>query len=315
MRTRKAFTLIELLVVIAAIALLMAILMPSLQRVRRQARAIACQANLSQWGIIYAAYVADNDGYLPTYYTDYLYKDPELVTLPHEPGNPLLIDWPYLASTARSPALMAVKSISRCPMAAQPVDPNALILEHAMWEGTDADLTGGAMQLGGTFHAWSVWYGDTGSPWCWRSSYCTNCQARSWWGYPQDSLKVAESHRFKWMTNAVKNADTVPVYLDGIWAVAELFNSKSPPPQSDAIPTGHWRQLPYDWGATDFTCINRHDGGTNSLFLDWSVRKVGLKELWTIKWHRGYNTAGPWTKAGGVKPEDWPQWMRRFKDY
>jgi hypothetical protein len=22
-----------------------------------------------------------------------------------------------------------------------------------------------------------------------------------------------------------------------------------------------------------------------------------------------------WTKAGGVKPEDWPPWMRRFKDY
>jgi prepilin-type processing-associated H-X9-DG protein len=62
-------------------------------------------------------------------------------------------------------------------------------------------------------------------------------------------------------------------------------------------------------------CINRHDGFVNGLFLDWSVRKVGLKELWTLKWHRDFDTAGPWTKAGGVKPEDWPQWMRRFKDY
>ncbi|MCJ7675516.1 MAG: hypothetical protein MUO33_10245, partial [Sedimentisphaerales bacterium] len=62
-------------------------------------------------------------------------------------------------------------------------------------------------------------------------------------------------------------------------------------------------------------CINRHDGFINGLFLDWSVRKVGLKELWTLKWHREFDTAGPWTKAGGVKPEDWPQWMRRFKDY
>ncbi len=49
--------------------------------------------------------------------------------------------------------------------------------------------------------------------------------------------------------------------------------------------------------------------------MDWSVRKVGLKELWTLKWHRQYDTAGPWTKAGGVQGEDWPLWLRRFKDY
>jgi prepilin-type processing-associated H-X9-DG protein len=62
-------------------------------------------------------------------------------------------------------------------------------------------------------------------------------------------------------------------------------------------------------------CINRHDGFINGLFLDWSVRRVGLKELWTLKWHLQFDTANEWTKAGGVKPEDWPPWMRRFKDY
>ena len=67
-RSQKAFTLIELLVVIAILALLMAILMPCLQRVRKQARAVACQANLGQWGILYATYAADNDGFLPSRY-------------------------------------------------------------------------------------------------------------------------------------------------------------------------------------------------------------------------------------------------------
>ena len=53
----------------------------------------------------------------------------------------------------------------------------------------------------------------------------------------------------------------------------------------------------------------------NAAFLDWSIRRVGLKELWTLKWHRNFKTNGVWTKQGGVLPEDWPQWMRGFKDY
>jgi len=66
-------------------------------------------------------------------------------------------------------------------------------------------------------------------------------------------------------------------------------------------------------------CINRHNGHINSLFLDWSVRKIGLKELWTLRWRPSYPAVmiahSPWTISGGVKPEDWPVWMRRFKDY
>jgi len=62
----KGFTLIELLVVIAIIALLVAILMPTLQRVRNQSRALVCQANLKQWGTILAIHTEDNDGRLPT---------------------------------------------------------------------------------------------------------------------------------------------------------------------------------------------------------------------------------------------------------
>ena len=62
-------------------------------------------------------------------------------------------------------------------------------------------------------------------------------------------------------------------------------------------------------------CINRHDGYVNYLFMDWSVRRVGLKELWKLKWHRKFNTDGAWTLAGGCDPTNWPDWMRRFTDY
>lgn len=60
---RKGFTLIELLVVIATIALLMAILMPSLNRVKKQAKSVSCQGQLKKWSLIFAMYTNDNEGY------------------------------------------------------------------------------------------------------------------------------------------------------------------------------------------------------------------------------------------------------------
>jgi len=58
---KNGFTLIELLVVIAIIALLMGILMPALQRVRKMARGIACTSNLRSLMIAWRLYADSND--------------------------------------------------------------------------------------------------------------------------------------------------------------------------------------------------------------------------------------------------------------
>ncbi len=58
----KGFTLIELLVVIAIIAILMAILMPTLSRAREQGRRAACMANLKQLTLAWLMYADENDG-------------------------------------------------------------------------------------------------------------------------------------------------------------------------------------------------------------------------------------------------------------
>jgi len=57
----KGFTLIELLVVIAIIAVLMAILMPSLKRAREQGKRAVCLNNLKQLGLAWIVYADDND--------------------------------------------------------------------------------------------------------------------------------------------------------------------------------------------------------------------------------------------------------------
>ncbi len=62
MAKQNAFTLIELLVVIAIIALLMSIMMPALNRVKKQAKSVMCRARLKEWGLLFKLYTDDYEG-------------------------------------------------------------------------------------------------------------------------------------------------------------------------------------------------------------------------------------------------------------
>lgn len=64
-RYHAGFTLIEVLVVVAIIALLIAILLPSLNRARAQARMVSCQSNIRQLMTAFLVYSTEYKGRLP----------------------------------------------------------------------------------------------------------------------------------------------------------------------------------------------------------------------------------------------------------
>jgi prepilin-type N-terminal cleavage/methylation domain-containing protein len=63
--SRAAFTLIELLVVVAIIAVLAALLLPALNRARRQAKMALCLSNTKQLATVMIMYTNDYDAYYP----------------------------------------------------------------------------------------------------------------------------------------------------------------------------------------------------------------------------------------------------------
>lgn len=268
----RGFTLIELLVVIAIIAVLMAILMPALQRVRKQARGAVCLAHLKQWGLIWSMYFDDHNG-----------KMPDVQSGLGTQGGWHRGFW----VTVLAPQWEKRPEILLCPSAKKTGTrtqgsydiigsyDQAYNQGRYNYRGRDGELLENVM-----------------------CSYGMNLFASS---TPVDVQGRPKQYHFQ-NQNQVRRTGEIPVFVDAMWR----GGGPSYDEERDYIPhpreNGGWTGYGYEM---QHFAMDRHGGGVNVLFLDGSAKKVRVRKLWGLLWHEGYDQR----RAERFDESFWPEWM------
>jgi prepilin-type N-terminal cleavage/methylation domain-containing protein/prepilin-type processing-associated H-X9-DG protein len=288
---RKGFTLIELLVVIAIIALLMSILMPALRNVRDQAKDAMCKQRLQQWGVLYNMYADDNNGTL---------MDFTMI-------NGIEYDhaWVYLMKS-----YIGDWEICRCPATIYTWGDGGNYQDPLM--GWDFQIIGDVVDDGyeAMFTINNQWaYGSYG-----KNAFVTNGDA-----FPATRFASEHSWMYEYCYKniRVQGVSRISLFGDSQWMGGWPSVYTEPAPTREHGPDGG--DILNQWN------LDRHNMSVNMLFLDWSVRKVGLRQLWSLKWSKqtvadenGINVPA-WGNLSVVPdwndPLQWPEWMRNSKNY
>jgi prepilin-type N-terminal cleavage/methylation domain-containing protein/prepilin-type processing-associated H-X9-DG protein len=295
MKKKRGFTLVELLVVISIIALLMAILMPALASVKRQAKAAACLSNLRQWGVVFTLFLGDNNGY---------FNEGDLANpRARKPVVPTAAEVAYAYwlgayfTYYKDPVLLC------CPIADR-IDKNGVT---------------------GTWRISALTLFEPIKPLC---KYATNPDSRDPIIYGSYTLnrwltnppgRFIPNREYYWRTASMKNPANVPVLCDVFgriggfnfwWINPRDSGSGSNAPRPDGT-TGAAKVAgcsPTEHGMKAIQMGARHKGGIQMLFADWSAKWSGIKALWTYKWHKNWDIHNEMT----LRNYSWPKWIKKL---
>ncbi|MFC1737816.1 hypothetical protein ACFL1G_02060 [Planctomycetota bacterium] len=292
MKVESRFTRMDLAVILFCIVFLLMNLGVISGGARRRAKKLVCLSNLRTWGKVFQMYAEDNDG----------------STISDEVYNQKWDYNPYIGVPAGECWMSLLMSsyedeqLRLCPMATITWGGNieSFGRNDRAWE-----IPPGAVEFAeGGIGSYGI------NVWCYNPP---PQQEDGPWGYPLENC---------WRTVNVSGADEIPLFMDCIHIgfICQAWVSGyvgEPTPIEDRPFTG-------DGVGYGRICMNRHGNGTtNALFLDFSARSVGLKELWTLRFAKDgggwvWDTCNKYTLCGGATSEDWDEWapwMKDFKDY
>ena len=257
MKINKGFTLIELLVVIAIIALLLAILMPALGKVKEKAKAVVCQTQVKQWALAWTLYAADHDDKTITHQTSmfWFYK-----------LAPYLADDDFGQVGGYREGSMKVM---QCPGTKR-------------WSGGDGDE-----------YAWGS-YGTANKMWRFKQSQGTGADGTYTEGsYVANKWMLvtnSNTDKEKYFVSMSQAKSDTPLLADGGYL-------RAGPTTEMAVTSSQLIDLQGSGSGDDNfrmgspierLLLDRHDMATCVGFADGHADKIKLKEMWSLYWHRGF---------------------------
>jgi len=233
---RRGFTLIELLVVIAIIAVLMAILMPALNRVREQGKRAVCLNNLKQLAMVWIMYADDNDDVLVNGAIGYSNSNQSWGDHTNEVAWVDRIertDWDAALQAIRDgalwPYLKDVK-IYRCPTGrrGEALTYAIMFSMNAVCHTEVQGVLGACIKKRAEIHnpapPYRIVFIDEG--WMTPDAYAVNYTTEQWWDDPPvrhgdgTTLSFADGHseHWKWKgTDTIKRARSQEIGHTGNW--------------------------------------------------------------------------------------------------